>query len=318
MAGVGVVLLYEPDDRAVAQISSVLDTTGMVLRRLASPAELAEAVGNCPRAVVMAAIDGADARVVLDQVATSPARGRTLLFAGQANFALRLAAARSGAAHLLAKPVDAGRLPTILERLGRRETETPYRVLIVGDDRLSNHYHAALLEAEGLAVSTAESGEQALELARRHDPDLILPDYYLGDCSGAELVAMLRDDERLAQLRVIFLSGRDVRDLETDVFDALGEDFVCKPVDPQSFVSLVRSRAAHARRARRVNDELRLAQRATRNVRQALDAHAIVAVGRRSRLCERQVLPDQRLPSRGTAWPEPPPHPLRCTGRGLL
>lgn len=278
MAEVGLILLFEPDACAVGQLSAVLETTGFVMQQMATLAELAMAAVAHPRAVVMASMEGADSEMVLAQVAASPLRQRTLLLAEHADFGSRLAAARCGAAHLLRKPVDPVRLLPILERLGRDEPETPYRVLIVGDDHLSNLYHAALLQAAGIMVSTAESGERALEMARQQDPDLILPDYYLGDCTGAELVAMLRDDDRLAQLRVIFLSGRDVRDLENDVFDILGEDFVTKPVDTQSFVSLVRSRAAHARRARRLNDELRLSQRATRNVRQALDAHAIVSV----------------------------------------
>lgn len=278
MAEVGLVLVLEPDAEAVEQLSTVLESTGFVMQRLDSLADLEAAAAAHPRAVVMASMDGPGGEAVLQQVAASPLRQRTLLLAEHADFPRRLAAARCGAAHLLRKPVDPVRLLPILERLGRDQPESRYRVLIVGDDHLSNLYHAALLQAAGIEVSTAESGERALDMARHQDPDLILPDYFLGDCTGAELVAMLRDDDRLAQLRVIFLSGRDVRDLESDVADALGEDFVSKPVDAQSFVSLVRSRAAHARRARVLNDELRLAQRATRNVRQALDAHAIVSV----------------------------------------
>ena len=278
MPEVGLLLLFEPDNEAADQLSGVLDTTSFVMQRVDSPATLAAAAAATPQAVVVASMDCPEREQILALVATSPLRERTLLLASHTDFARRLAAARCGVAHLLRKPVDPVRLLPILERLSRREPETPYRVLIVGDDHLSNLYHAALLQAAGLEVSTAESGERALDMARHQDPDLILPDYFLGDCTGAELVAMLRDDDRLAQLRVIFLSGRELRELETDVFDALGEDFVSKPVDTQSFVSLVRSRAAHARRARRLNDELRLSQRATRNMRQALDAHAIVSV----------------------------------------
>mgnify|MGYP001356953105 CR=1 FL=1 len=278
MARVAQVLLWEPDGAARSQLSSVIDLSGCLLAVCASPADLAAAAAADPEAKVMASADDPGGPQLAARLSAAGHRGAILLLASRLDFATRREAVRAGAGFLLPKPVDPARLLPILEGQARAEEASPYRVLIVGDDALSNQYHAALLEAAGIEAATAASGEEALVVVEAGAPDLILPDYFLGDCTGPELIAMLRNDDRLASLRVVILSARDPCSLEAEVRDALGEDFIAKPVNPAAFVNLVRSRAAHARRAKRLNDELRQARREARDVRLAMDSHAIVSV----------------------------------------
>ena len=70
----------------------------------------------------------------------------------------------------------------------------PTRVLVIDDDAMSRELLAMLLEAEGYAVDSAESGEGALDLLRHAEsvPDLVLADVQMPGTTGARLAARLR------------------------------------------------------------------------------------------------------------------------------
>ena len=71
---------------------------------------------------------------------------------------------------------------------------TPVRVLVVDDDEMSRELLTVLLDTEGYAVKTAESGEVALDHLRSSAelPDVILSDMQMPGVSGPELAAKLR------------------------------------------------------------------------------------------------------------------------------
>ena len=70
----------------------------------------------------------------------------------------------------------------------------PARVLVVDDDAMSRELLCVLLEAEGYAVESADSGESALALLRREGPapDVVLTDVQMPGTSGAQLAGKLR------------------------------------------------------------------------------------------------------------------------------
>jgi CheY-like chemotaxis protein len=70
----------------------------------------------------------------------------------------------------------------------------PKRALVIDDDPMSRELLAILLEGEGYAVESADSGESALDLVSRSDPapDLVLADVQLPGISGAPLARKLR------------------------------------------------------------------------------------------------------------------------------
>jgi CheY-like chemotaxis protein len=70
-------------------------------------------------------------------------------------------------------------------------------VLVLDDYDDNRHVLTALLEGKGYRVLEAESGAQALDVARRERPDLILMDLTLRDMGGMEAVRRIRDVEGL-------------------------------------------------------------------------------------------------------------------------
>ncbi len=81
------------------------------------------------------------------------------------------------------------------------------RILIVEDERAVARGLEYALTSEGFVVSWAETGRQALDLARRRDPHLILLDIRLPDVSGFDVCRQLRADGM--RQPILMLTARD-------------------------------------------------------------------------------------------------------------
>lgn len=81
------------------------------------------------------------------------------------------------------------------------------RVLVVEDDFDTLHPLAELLRLKGYTVSTATEAEQGLEVARHHQPDLIITDIALPGKSGLHFIGAVRKDEQIGSTPIIVISG---------------------------------------------------------------------------------------------------------------
>ena len=70
-------------------------------------------------------------------------------------------------------------------------------VLIVEDNELNMKLFNDLLESRGCRIIQTRNGVEAVELARKHRPDLILMDIQLPEVSGLQVTQWLKDDEEL-------------------------------------------------------------------------------------------------------------------------
>ncbi|MBE2233681.1 MAG: response regulator transcription factor, partial [Anaerolinea sp.] len=114
----------------------------------------------------------------------------------------------------------------------------PAHILIVDDDTLMRRSTALQLEQAGYRASTAGSAEDALALARRDPPDLILLDIGLPGMDGLEALRLFR---QAADTPVIFVSARR-RELDTILGLELGaDDYVTKPFNPDVLLARVKA-----------------------------------------------------------------------------
>ena len=104
----------------------------------------------------------------------------------------------------------------------------PQKVLIADDDPINRQVLAALLKPE-YTVLLAKNGEQALERAARHAPDLILLDVMMPDLDGYEVLRRLRADPQLEQIAVIFISGLARPEDEAIGLKLGASDYITKP-----------------------------------------------------------------------------------------
>jgi two-component system cell cycle response regulator len=118
----------------------------------------------------------------------------------------------------------------------------PQTLLYVDDDRdIRVIVQTALNLAPGLTVHTAESGEQALEMARELRPDLVLLDVMMPGLDGPATLQRLRADPAIARIPVIFMTAKATPE-NAARYRALGASAVIpKPFDPMQLSSQVLS-----------------------------------------------------------------------------
>jgi len=102
------------------------------------------------------------------------------------------------------------------------------KVLVADDDAINREVLGDLLKPE-YTVLLAKNGEQALERAARHLPDLILLDVMMPDMDGYEVLRRLRADLHTAHISVIFISGLDRPEDEANGLKMGASDYIVKP-----------------------------------------------------------------------------------------
>lgn len=107
------------------------------------------------------------------------------------------------------------------------------KVLIVDDDRLSLRMTEQILRGFSFDVSTATSGASCLDVLRQNPIDLVLLDVEMPGLSGIDTLRVIRADEKLKDVKVVFLTGTidSVRKREAERLGAL--DFIRKPILPE-------------------------------------------------------------------------------------
>ena len=120
-------------------------------------------------------------------------------------------------------------------------------VLVVDDspDALSLINDA--LEADGMEVLVALEGRQALKIAQRLKPDIILLDAVMPNMDGFETCRQLKADATLASIPVIFMTGLAETDDIVRGLECGGVDYLVKPIEPTELIARMRVHLNNAR-----------------------------------------------------------------------
>ncbi len=111
------------------------------------------------------------------------------------------------------------------------------KVLLVDDVRLFLKLEETFFKRTGCKIFTAESGGQALDLAKREVPDVILLDFIMPDMMGDEVLMRLKSDDATAGIPVIVVStSSDKKDIEK-CFAAGADEYVTKPIEAGEILS---------------------------------------------------------------------------------
>jgi len=112
------------------------------------------------------------------------------------------------------------------------------RILVVDDEPNIVELVRLYLEREGFAVLVARNGDEALAVAARHDPDLVILDLMLPKVDGWEVCRELR---RRGDTPILMLTARS-DDVDAIVGLELGaDDYVTKPFNPRALVARVKA-----------------------------------------------------------------------------
>jgi CheY-like chemotaxis protein len=131
------------------------------------------------------------------------------------------------------------------ERLGR--------VLVVDDEPANVELIVRRLTGNGYETLTAGNGHDAIAIATKEQPDLILMDIMMPGLDGWQATRLLKGDPKTANIPVVFVTARDRPEDVAAGFEAGGMMYVNKPVEPVELFARVRQ----AIYMKRLQDDLR-------------------------------------------------------------
>lgn len=119
---------------------------------------------------------------------------------------------------------------------------TALRVLVVEDDPGLQKFLVSCLKKQGYGVIPASNGNEALRLAKSHNPDLVLLDLGLPDMDG---LAVLQGIREWSQLPIVILSARSQERQKAEALDAGADDYLAKPFGVVELTARLRVAARH-------------------------------------------------------------------------
>jgi CheY-like chemotaxis protein len=112
-------------------------------------------------------------------------------------------------------------------------------VLLCDDEEVLRHLVRATLENGEYEIVEAADGDESLELARRHRPDLVILDMMMPGRGGLDVLRELREDAALARTPVVMLTAR-ARPADREAAAAAGADrYLAKPFSPLELTLVV-------------------------------------------------------------------------------
>ena len=107
----------------------------------------------------------------------------------------------------------------------------PKPILLVEDNELNRDMLVRRLNRAGLAVISAENGQQALDMMASEQPALVLMDMNLPVLDGWTACRKAREDERIKHIPIIALTAHAMEADRMNALEAGCDDYATKPVD---------------------------------------------------------------------------------------
>ena len=112
-------------------------------------------------------------------------------------------------------------------------------VLIVEDNPLNMKLFSAMVGSQGYDVLQAGDGRAALDLARRHHPNLIIMDLQLPDMSGLDVTRMLKADDDTRDIAIIATTAYALRGDEEKIRASGCDGYMAKPIAVSNLLDLI-------------------------------------------------------------------------------
>ncbi len=113
------------------------------------------------------------------------------------------------------------------------------KVLVVDDEEPILELLKYNLEKQGYEVRIASNGNEAVEIAKKFHPDLVLLDIMMPKMDGVETCRLLRANPDLQNTFIVFLTARAEEYSEIAAFDVGADDYILKPIKPRALMSRI-------------------------------------------------------------------------------
>jgi len=116
-----------------------------------------------------------------------------------------------------------------------------HSILLVDDEQDILEFLEYNLLKEGYKIFTASNGRDAYNLAKLHQPDLIVLDVMMPEMDGVETCKMIRQMPSLENTLIVFLTARSADEFEIEGFNVGADDYISKPIRPKVFISRIKA-----------------------------------------------------------------------------
>ena len=116
-----------------------------------------------------------------------------------------------------------------------------YKILLVDDEQDIIEFLSYNLKKEGYQILTAGNGKDAIEIAAREMPHLIILDVMMPDLDGIETCREIREQKGLKDVLIAFLTARSEDYTQIAGFEVGADDYITKPIKPRVFISRVKA-----------------------------------------------------------------------------
>jgi CheY-like chemotaxis protein/anti-sigma regulatory factor (Ser/Thr protein kinase) len=218
-----VALVLEDDDNAADLVRILLEAEGFAVLRACSAEEALEMAPqqNLDLITVDIQLPGIDGWQFLASIRADATLGKVPVVVISGTSSGPPVALAGGAAAVLEKPVSRSALKTALTNLGFDDAQGQTRtVLVVDDDPKAVEVIAAFLPIPAFTTVRAYGGQEAIVLARRMKPDLILLDLMMPEVTGFDVVHELRSDPATSGIPIVVITAKQVTALDRQVLNA--------------------------------------------------------------------------------------------------
>jgi len=129
-------------------------------------------------------------------------------------------------------------------------------VLIVDDNPIQLKIIISIMEKQGLTVSVANNGQEALDMVEKSSPDIILLDIVMPDMDGFEVCYTLKKERKYRNIPVLFLTAQTDEENLMTAFQSGAADYVTKPVNPAELLARVHTHLELAHTIHELQDAL--------------------------------------------------------------
>lgn len=249
------VFVVDDDQEAAQELALQLSYYGYEVEVFGQLENFRAAIKENPNAIVLMNVEFSDdptagIRVMEEIQQKAPEPVLVMFISSNDDLTMRLEAVRAGGVAYLIKPINSTELIDQLDSFAVPQTQEPFRVLIIDDSTTVLAYHTAVLELAGMVVRTVEKTNAVMKTLLEFNPDVILIDVYLPECSGIELAKVIRQIDGLLSVPIVYLSSENDFNTQLEAMCLAGDDFLVKPIDPKRLISAVTMRIRRARLVR--------------------------------------------------------------------
>jgi diguanylate cyclase (GGDEF)-like protein len=240
-------LVVDTEAELAEQLVVEAAARGLRVESATTPSATRDAISRERPAAAVLDLSFSDSLTLLSELAEQTPSVPTLVLTAGNAFVDRVEVARRGGGGFLRKPLPAAQIIEAITQLMARLRAAETSVMTVDDDPQVLALLQTLLEPYGVRLTTLSDPLRFWDVLQETSPDLLMLDVDMPNLNGIELCRVVRNDQRWAEMPVLFLTAHTDSDTIHQVFAAGADDFVSKPIVGPELIMRITNRIERTR-----------------------------------------------------------------------